>query len=178
METEVVINIISTLDALWNPVKIVGLLIGYLLVGIGLFCFAMSQDPGRDLSGYTALMMIIAGFFLVSLDSFLGVASHSLLEHSSDLDVLGYSENTVSSDKGKYIALAFAITKFLGLIAGIKGIYTLYTQASDRNQSIWTAIMFLVVAVIGLNFPHFLEILGATLGGAVETSIDRVVEYQ
>lgn len=178
METEVIINIIETLNALWSPVKIVGLLIGYLLVGIGLFCFAMSMDKSRDTSSYTAIMMVIAGFFLVSMDAFLSAASYSLFEQSSDLDVLGYSSAQTSGMGEKYVALAFALTKFLGLLAGIKGIYTLYSQASDRNHSIFTAIVYLVIAVIGLNFPHFLDVLGTTLGGTVETSIDKILQYQ
>lgn len=177
METDTVVNIIETLNALWDPVKIVALLIGYLLVGIGLFCFAMSMDKGRDTSPYAAIMMMIAGFFLVSIDTFLSVASFSIFEQSADLDVLGYSSTDVSGVRGKYIALSFAMLKFLGLIAGIKGIYTLYSQANDRNQSIFTAIMFLIVAIIGLNFPHFMDMLGTTLGGNVETTIDRVLEY-
>jgi len=177
MEAEVVVNIIETLNALWEPVKIVGLLIGYLLVGIGLFCFAMSMDKSKDTSAYTAIMMIIAGFMLVSLDAFLSAASYSLLDQSSDLDVLGYSGSDVSGVGEKYTALVFAMMKFLGLLAGIKGIYTLYSQASDKHQSIFTAVMFIGIAVIGLNFPHFLDILGTTLGGTVESSIDRVLDY-
>lgn len=177
MEASMVVNIIETLNALWDPIKIVGLLIGYLLVGIGLFCFAMSMDKSKNVSLYASLMMMIAGFLLVSLDAFLSAASFSLIEQSSDLATLGYSSADTSSAKGRYTALAFALIKFLGLIAGIKGIYTLYSQADDRSQSIFTAIMFLGIAVIGLNFPHFLDMMGATLGGSVETSIDRVLQY-
>ena len=177
MEAGVVVNIIETLNALWDPVKIIGLLIGYLLVGLGLFCFAMSLDKSKNVSTYAAIMMMIAGFLLVSMDAFLKAASYSVFDQSSDLAVLGYSEAATATAEGRYTALAFASFKFLGLLAGIKGIYTLYSQADNRSQSAFTAIMFLVVAVIGLNFPHFLDMIGTTLGGSVETSIDRVLQY-
>ena len=177
MEAEIVVNIIETLNALWDPVKIIGLLIGYLLVGIGLFCFAMSMDKSKNVSLYASLMMMIAGFLLVSLDSFLSAASFSVLDQRSDLSTLGYSNASTSDATAKYTALTFAVVKFLGLIAGIKGIYTLYSQADDRSQSIFTAIMFLGIAVIGLNFPQFLDIVGVSLGGSVETTIDKVLRY-
>ncbi len=175
MEIEIITNVVETLSALWDPVKIVGTLIGYLLVGIGLFCFAMSMDKTRGVSSYAAIMMMVAGFFLVSLDAFLGAASQSLFGESSDLEGLSYSGGG-SSAGGQFVGLAIAVAQFLGLIAGIKGIYTLYSQASDRNQSVFTAVMFLTIAVIGLNFPQFLEMLGATLGGVVEESINAVLE--
>ena len=178
METGTIINIIETLNALWGPIKIFAILIGYLLVGIGLFSFAMSMHDKYSVSSYASFMMIITGFMLVSIDAFLTTASYSLFDQSSELDVFGYTGADASSSIGhKYTILVFAILKFLGLIAGIKGIYTLYSQSKDEKQSIFTAIMFLIVAVIGLNFPHFLDMIGATLGGTAQVSIDRILDF-
>jgi len=175
MESEIVVNIIEQLNALWEPVKIVAILIGYLLIGFGLFWFAMSADKSRGVSPYSCLMMLIAGFILVSLDSFLQISSYSLFEQSSNLDALGYSNQGTSGVWEKYSVLGFAVMKFLGLIAGIKGIYTMYSMTESQQDSVFSVILFLFLAVVGLNFPHFLDIVGNSLGGVVETSIDKVL---
>jgi len=176
MESEIVVNIIEQLNALWEPVKIVALLIGYLLVGFGLFWFALSSDKSRGVSPYSCLMMIAAGLILVSLDSFLQISSYSLFEQSSNLDALGYSDKQASGTWEKFSVLGFAVFKFLGLIAGIKGIYTMYSMTKSQQQSVFTVILYLFLAVVGLNFPHFLDIIGTSLGGVVESSIDKALQ--
>jgi len=177
MESEIVVNIIEQLNALWEPVQIVALLIGYLLVGFGLFWFAMSSDSSRGISSYSCLMMIVAGIILISFDSFLQISSYSIFEQSSNLDTLGYSSQTQFSGMWeKYSTLGFAILKFLGLIAGFKGIYTMYSMTEDQNSSVFSVVLYLALAIIGLNFPHFLEIVGNSLGGVVETSINKVLQ--
>lgn len=176
MENEIIVNIVEQLNALWEPVKIVALFIGYLLIGLGLFWFAMSADRSRGVSPYSCIMMIVAGIFLVSFDSFLRVASYSLFDQSSNLDALGYSASTISGVWEKFSTLGFAVLKFLGLIAGIKAIYTMYSMTQDRRSSVFTVVLYLALAVIGLNFPHFLDIVGASLGGVVETSINKALE--
>lgn len=173
---EMLANIIGILDSFWEPVKVVAIFLGYLLVGIGLFCFAMSQDRSSGQSMYSSIMMMIAGFFLVSLDAFLDVAGKSLLDENSDLSTLGYSSDSASGGPDLVLVFVFAVVKFLGLIAGIKGIWTLYSQTEQRNSSMFTAVMYLLLAVIGLNMPHFLDMLGTSLGGVAETTIDKVLD--
>lgn len=176
MESEIIVNIIEQLNALWGPVQIVALFVGYLLVGLGLFWFAMSSDSSRGISPYSCLMMIVAGIILVSFDSFLQISSYSVFEQSSNLDTLGYTSEGSSGMWERYSSLGFAILKFLGLIAGFKGIYTMYSMTEDKNSSVFTVVMYMALAIIGLNFPHFLEIVGNSLGGVVESSIDKVLQ--
>lgn len=174
---EILANIVSIIDSFWGPVRLIAILIGYMLVGIGLLCFAMMQSGKSSTSPYTCLMMIIAGFLMVSLDSFLKTASYSMLGQSSEMDVLGYSAEGKSDTAIMYV-FAFAVVKLLGFIAGIKGIFVLYSHSTQQKQSIFTGFVFLIMAVIGLNFEVFLEALGTSLGGAIESSISKILDFQ
>jgi len=176
MEAEIAKNIIEILNGLWNPVKVVGIFIGYIMIGTGLITWAVGSDASRGSGFYSSLLMLIAGFFLVSLDAFLQTASYSLLEEHSKLDTLGYSASGGGDVTATYIQLAFAIVKFLGLICGIKAGYTLWSHSQDKDSSIFTVVFYIFLAVIGLNCESFLEITGVSLGGVVETSISKILE--
>lgn len=172
---EIIQNLIDILNSFWQPVQLFGILLGYLMIGIGLICFIFS-DQGKGVGKFGSIMMIIAGLFLVSLDAFIDMASYSLFEQESNLEMFGYSSADANKNMwASAVVLGFAISRFLGLLSALKSGWCFYSYTQNRQMTIFTPIMFLLIAIFGLNLPYVFEVFGGSLGGPIQSSVDKVL---
>jgi len=167
-------NIVGILDQWWTPIIILTYLFGFCLVIMGLIRMGTHKDRGGG-TFYGPTMTMISGICLLSLHSVYDIITVSVFgSEKRSLGSLGY-DITTNNVSEVYVQFALALFVFIGLLSCIKGIYMLHTSVKDQKQNEFGAIIHIISGVILVNIQPFLKMIGVSLGGIAESSINNIL---
>lgn len=166
----IVENLIQNLTPWWQPIKLVGYLIGLGIVGAGLASF-VSGGRGQP-SNKGAIISIVAGIVLLNIMSLLDAISMSLLNKASETG-LDY-QPAGDGPEALYIQFAIYLVMLVGFAGVIYGCVLLKRSAEDGRQ-LGAAITHMIGGTMAVNIVEFLNMLGASMGHAVEGAVKRII---
>lgn len=151
---------------------------GYIIVllyAAGFFCFTaalvnvpkarLKQTYGRCILG------MVAGVALLNAPGLLNVLSYTLFSNES-VQELSY---TPPGHEGQiYVQFAVYVVAVVGLCAIARGILIM-RRTDQNNHELSRALIHLAGGIICVNLPQFLRMLGATLGGEVQTTVELLI---
>lgn len=141
----------------------------------GFFCFIvavinfpkaqMRQQYGRCFLG------MAAGVMLLNAPRFLDVLSYTLFNNGSVQDL---SYQPPGHPGQIYVQFAVYVVAVVGICAVARGIFMM-RRADQDNHELGKALLHWAGGIICINLPEFLRILGVTLGGEVQTTVEMLI---
>lgn len=167
MNAEILTNIYATIQAFWEPIRVGGILFGYILLGVGLYRLAKPKG-GQAEKGVVA-GCLLGGLLLINTGAVLALFSRSLLGVDGGDFTFGAS---VAGGPGQdYMKAAVAAIKMIGAFGFARGCYLLGRSGSDGQGAVWAGLIHIVGAVLALNVEVFAVMVGDTLGGTFGQTI-------
>lgn len=163
-------NLVPNLVPWWDTILIIGQLIGFILVAVGIRSFVAGGRQQPSVKG--AVLSIVAGICMVNVIAILNIMAESILAKSSETG-LTYSPPAGSSPEGLYIQFGVYVVMLVGLAGVINGLILLKRSAED-GRLVGSAITHIVGGTLGVNIVEFLHLLGASMGPSVEGAISSI----
>lgn len=167
---EVATAIVGWLQPVWNLMILIGMLIGLALSGYGLYAIANnSLEQGRGKRG--GWLLLLLGVILLNTSSALNTLSLSIFNQSTQ-SAIGYTP----AGGGQYaiiVEAALGIVSLVGLYGVISGLLLL--KPEGRSEDFWHGIRRLVGGTLAVNIVPALHVLGASLGGTMQSVITKLV---
>lgn len=169
-------NMSQQLGPLWNLMLLAAYLAGLLFVGGSLLHIKRAASHhggmGQHHTG-AGIAGIVCGVFLLSLPTFLDVASMSLFQQSAPDGLTRVSGG--SGPDQAFIKFSITIVMLVGLYAVIKGISLFKTHAQTHQPGMfWSATVFLVMGIICINCETFMLMLGRSIGGTFQEIVTKL----
>jgi hypothetical protein len=165
----VIDNVIPNLPAIAGTVRSFAVAVGAFLIGFGLIKLVQSSGKQGQGTG-TALMTIFCGGLLVNYPTFLDTLSMTLFNASSE-QTLSYSAPAHAGQS--YVTFAVYGIMIVGFIACARSVLLLW-GASTQADKFGRAVTHGLGGIIAVNIVEFLQVIGATAGGSVQSTISTI----
>ncbi len=160
--------------------------LGLLFVIIGI-CKSMQEQrwEGSQRRRITsATLSIFAGIFLLSFRAFLESLTETIFNLTSTGDFTynaagavvitnQFQAATNAGPEAIYIEFAVYLIQLIGLLSIIKGVM-MFRDAHQNSQNAIGGTWHLIGGTIALNFPTFMDVVGASAGPDVQAVVDRL----
>ena len=169
-------NMTQQLGPLWDLILLAAYIAGFVFVGVSLFSIRESTSSRHGGMGQHHIGMGIAGICcgicLLSLPTFLDVASMSIFQQSAPA---GLTRVSGGSPDQAFINFSVTIVMLVGLCAVIKGLARLKMHAQTHQPGMfWSAIVFLFMGIICINCEAFMLMLGRSIGGSFQEIVTKL----
>jgi hypothetical protein len=169
-------NITTNLTPWWDVLTLAAYFLGFAMVVFGLVEMA-AQKQGMMRGGLelkVPLMAIIVGLVLLNLMPFLNALGMSTFG-SESAQVLSYQGASGATEQ-QQIMLRFAVyvTMLVGLASVLRGLYMLYSSSHDP-RGFWPAVTHVFGGFFAVNIISFMDMIGSTAGGTIQTTIQTLV---
>ena len=163
-----VANVIPHLQQWWPVVLTLSYLVGLIFAIVSLF---QSVDHKNKFNRMTAVWTFVSAVLLSNLPSMLDSMAMSIFNSGSEQS-LSYSPP--GSPGAVYIQFAVIAIRFVGLIGIARGI-CLLRGVSSQPGNLSRGIVHMVGGIIAVNLVTFLQGIGATIGGDVQSYIAKII---
>lgn len=171
---DVATAIVGWLQPVWNLMILVGMLIGFTLASASLYKIAngsIEQQAKEVRIGWIGLLF---GVILTNVSSLLNSLSLSIFNQSTQ-SAIGYS-GTGGGQYAVIVHAALGIVSLVGLYGVVSGLLMLKPSASGgRSEDFWHGIRRLIGGTLAVNIVPALHVLGASLGGTMQSVITKLV---
>lgn len=173
---ETLVSLTNQLQPWWVPIKMAGYFLGFVLVGIALVDFGTQEMSmmRRKLAIGKPLVGAITGLLLLNLIPFMDMLSQTTFG-SDSAKALSYGVSQGDSPQRVMLYFSITITMLVGLAGVIRGIYMVKHSGEDPRQ-FWPAIAHIFGGLFAVNIILFFEMLGASFGGTIGSTINRLVQ--
>lgn len=173
MDGEVIVqNLLPHLQAWWPAIRIIGILIGFVLILIGIYGLV---SGGRQQQGDTKsfLTSVIAGILLINIMAFLNVLAQSFFAAESETG-LSYTAPGGDDPTALYITFAIYIVMLVGMTGLIYGCILLKRSANDGSL-VGRAITHMFGGMMAVNIVQLLHLLSVSMGPGVDSAVSALI---
>lgn len=163
-----VANVIPHLQSWWAVVVILIYLFG---VGFAFLSLFQAVRHKNKFNRAPALYSFVAAVLLLNLPTFLDSLAMTIFNASSEQ---GLSYSPPDSPGSIYIEFAVYAIMLIGLIGIARGI-CLIKDTPNQSSSFPKAITHVIGGILAINIVTFLQGIGATIGGDVQTYIASII---
>jgi uncharacterized membrane protein len=171
----------------WSiTISYIAFFLGLLFVIIGVCKSIQDQRWAGSQRGKItgATLSIFAGIFLLSFRAFTESLTETIFNLTSSGDftynaagaVVITDQFTAAANAGPeaiYIEFAVYLIQIIGLLSILRGV-SLYRTAHENSQNAAGGTWHLIGGTIALNFPTFMDVVGASAGPDVQAVVDRL----
>lgn len=168
---EVATAIVGWLQPVWNLMILIGILIGVALSGLGLYKIASASFEQHAAHKRLGWMSLLFGVILVNTSGALNTLSLSIFNQSTQ-SAIGYTP----SGGGQYaiiVQAALGIVSLVGLYGVVSGLLKL--KGGGQQDEFWHGVRRLVGGTLAVNIVPALHVLGASLGGTMQSVITKLI---
>lgn len=161
-------NVIPHLQQWWPA-----LIVLIYLMGIGfavLSCFQAVSHKNR-FNRSVAAMSFLAGVLLLNLPALMDSLSMTIFKSSSEQSL---SYNPPSNPGAVYIQFAVYAIMTVGIIGIARGV-CLLRDTPNQAANFSRGIVHMFGGILAVNIVQFLQGIGATIGGDVQTYITKII---
>lgn len=163
-----VANVIPHLQQWWPVVLTLSYLIGLVFAIVSLF---QAVNHKHRFNRAVAIWTFVSAVLLVNLPSIMDSMALSIFNTTSEQS-LSYSPP--SSPGAVYIQFAVIAIGFVGLIGIARGI-CLLRDVGSQPGNLSRGIVHMVGGILAVNLVKFLNGIGATIGGDVQSYIAKIL---
>lgn len=163
-----VTNVINALTPWWTSITIIGYLIGVALF-LASAHSAINSAKERHSSAY--FWLFLASILCLNLPAIMNAVSFSIFKAKSATDLLAYTSDATNG--AEYLTFSFRAVMLIGLIGIIRGVLFL-RDTPQRPKDISKALTHSIGGTLAVNIVQFLNAIGATAGGDVQSYIEVI----
>lgn len=157
MDPVVLQNFVDLLPVFWPLLEIISFLVGFILIGWGILCWA---QPGK---GFVGVVAVIAGGMLTNVPMAINMFSGSFLAVSAPTDMLYVAPASVNK---LHVTAAIRMIVLLGFASFFRAwIYIKDWALEQRPAHLYMGLTLLLGGVACMNIVKLLKAIGNTLGG-------------
>lgn len=163
-----VANVIPHIQQWWPVIIVLAYVTG---ITFAVMSCAQAISKKQRFNRSTAVWTFISAVLLLNIPAFLDSLSMTVFNQSSE-QTLSYSPP--SSPGSVYIQFAVYAIMTVGIIGIIRGI-CLMRDAANQAQNFSRAIVHMIGGIIAVNLIKFLQGIGATIGGDVQSYVTAII---
>lgn len=164
MDNEILNNIYETIQKIYLPLHITGVLLGLFLFGAGLVKWAHTVKYPGKVSKASIVGLLAGGLMLMNTNAILTILTHTLLGGSS-LWLLTFEASVAPGPGETYMKAVVAAAKCIGAFGFLRGCYLLGSPNGESRSTVWAGLIHIIGGVLALNLEVFAIMLGDTFGG-------------
>ncbi len=163
-----IVNAINVLTPWWGAMHILCYTLG---VALFVSTFYVSLNNARERTPHTYMWMFIASIICFNLPAFMDSVSFSIFETASADSILTYTSDATNGSE--YITFSVRAVMLIGLIGAIRGVNYM-RDTPQRAKNMPMALTHMIGGTLAVNIVQFLQTIGSTAGGDVNSYIELI----
>lgn len=164
-------HLIAAMQPWWHTLHLLALLIGLALV-IASLVSAAAKGRSRQGGLHAPILTFFAGIFLLNISGLMDAVAFSMFGTSSAHSLIAYASGA-GHVSGPMVQFAIMLVQLVGFYGIIRGVLLLSHSGSD-SRAAGPALVHILGGAIAVNIVTVLNVLGATVGGGIQSAITRM----